>query len=527
MHMEVNPATLSEADAPGSPADVMARLLEQGRAEAARCAESFRLGQLQQVQQQAQAVLPLLQGPQFDAERHETLRLLVMAASETGAFDLAFDAARRLVRESAESNDDGLSAVAAFALACCFERVGDAWQAVRVLSESLTRDGDATPPLTRIRSLNALCAILLGNWHRSRDVIPLAEAEALLMSARRHGEQALQLLPQFGDPVAEVVVRGNLAEVLLHLGERQASAALLAEAMAASERAGQQAFGWRLVTTQADSLLSAGDAAGALACIEALLQDMGDDAPPATAVRAHDAARRACRALGHFEAALHHFEVCERLERRRTVTQLRAQSELFVTRSEAEHARRAAERARREASLQSARAAEYEQRAEHDALTGLGNRRHLERRAAELLPLMNAEQAPLALAELDLDHFKRVNDERGHAAGDVVLVALAQLLRDSVRGEDVLVRMGGEEFVLVMPRMSAAGAVEVCERLRQRVAAHRWAGEPDLQVTLSIGLVVQPPRPMIADMTTLIEQADAALYRAKAAGRNRVEAILA
>jgi diguanylate cyclase (GGDEF)-like protein len=273
--------------------------------------------------------------------------------------------------------------------------------------------------------------------------------------------------------------------------------------------------------------LLAGDAEQALTRIESLLVAMGEDAPPATAIRAHDTAWRANRALGRFESSLKHFEICERLERRRAVTQLQAQSELFVSRSEAEYAEREADRARREAQLQSARAAEYKLRSEQDALTGLGNRRHLERRSSELLPLMAIEQAPLALAALDIDHFKSVNDDRGHATGDRVLVGLAQVLRESVRGDDVLVRMGGEEFLLMLPRTTPTRALEVCERLRQRVAENRWHGMQDLQLSVSIGLVVQWPKSVPGDISRLLEQADIALYRAKAAGRNQVVAVSA
>jgi diguanylate cyclase (GGDEF)-like protein len=126
------------------------------------------------------------------------------------------------------------------------------------------------------------------------------------------------------------------------------------------------------------------------------------------------------------------------------------------------------------------------------------------------------------LALIDVDHFKAVNDAFGHAAGDAVLVTLAQLLRENTRASDVLARFGGEEFVMLLPDMTLDRAAEVCERLRERVLAYPWAQAAsvttDLAVTISIGLVAAP----LYDMTTLMARADAALYAAKRSGRNRL-----
>ncbi|MBC7938394.1 MAG: GGDEF domain-containing protein, partial [Chitinophagaceae bacterium] len=158
--------------------------------------------------------------------------------------------------------------------------------------------------------------------------------------------------------------------------------------------------------------------------------------------------------------------------------------------------------------------------AERDPLTGLGNRRQFERRCAELLPALEREKRPLALALIDVDHFKGINDHHGHAGGDQVLVALAQLLLDNTRARDVLARHGGEEFVVVLPGMTLASAAEVCERLRECVARHPGfgVGPTRFRVTVSVGLAGAPPY----DVVTLLDRADKALYRAKREGRNRL-----
>lgn len=223
--------------------------------------------------------------------------------------------------------------------------------------------------------------------------------------------------------------------------------------------------------------------------------------------------------MGRYEDALQHLEIVERSERGRTNAQLRAQSQLFVTRTEAQHAQWQAEQARRDAQAHRERAAEAAAHAERDPLTGLGNRRHLQGRCAELMTAAQHDGRPLALAQVDIDHFKGINDAHGHAAGDRVLVVLAQLLRDHTRARDVLARHGGEEFVVVLPGMALAQAAEVCERLRECVAAQVWpefgAG---FALTISIGLAAAPPH----DLAVLLQRADEALYRAKRGGRNRL-----
>ena len=152
-----------------------------------------------------------------------------------------------------------------------------------------------------------------------------------------------------------------------------------------------------------------------------------------------------------------------------------------------------------------------------DALTGLLNRHglaplyHTERLRAE------RHGRALAVVLLDLDHFKRVNDESGHAAGDGVLRELAALLCHSVRAEDVVARWGGEEFVVLAPECDETSAAMLAEKLRNAVASHDF--RLPRRITASFG-VVQLERE--DDLESLVARADAALYRAKTLGRNRV-----
>jgi len=127
---------------------------------------------------------------------------------------------------------------------------------------------------------------------------------------------------------------------------------------------------------------------------------------------------------------------------------------------------------------------------------------------------------PLCLALADLDHFKRVNDRHGHAIGDEVLRSVARLFTANTRATDLVARMGGEEFLIVLTGTPPAAALDICERIRLAVANHPWERIADrLKVSISIGLCDGAG---LLDPAALLSRADALLYAAKHAGRNRV-----
>jgi diguanylate cyclase (GGDEF)-like protein len=155
-----------------------------------------------------------------------------------------------------------------------------------------------------------------------------------------------------------------------------------------------------------------------------------------------------------------------------------------------------------------------------DPLTGLLNRNALAQRFAELeqqARLQRAAMEQIGFLVGDLDHFKRVNDEHGHAAGDAVLRRAAYAMRNGLRAFDLVYRIGGEEFVVVLPGAGTGKSVEIAERLRAAVAE---SGPPGIPVTISFG--VASGRGDGLSFSALYERADRALYEAKAAGRNRV-----
>ena len=157
-----------------------------------------------------------------------------------------------------------------------------------------------------------------------------------------------------------------------------------------------------------------------------------------------------------------------------------------------------------------------------DPLTALYNRRHMESYLRRELRLAAAKKNPLSVILVDIDHFKKINDAHGHDVGDEVLIAVATELARSVRTDDMVCRLGGEEFLVVLPTLGSAGAMEMAEELRRRISSLDSASYKNSlpSVSISSGVASYP-----TDGSTpqeLMVKADRALYRAKKAGRNQV-----
>nr|MBF0223496.1 GGDEF domain-containing protein [Desulfobulbaceae bacterium] len=159
-----------------------------------------------------------------------------------------------------------------------------------------------------------------------------------------------------------------------------------------------------------------------------------------------------------------------------------------------------------------------------DQLTGLFNRRHMEESLKREVSRAKRHESSLAIIMLDVDHFKNINDMYGHMAGDVVLQKIGEFLLEHSRGEDVVCRFGGEEFVLIMPGATKESgekrANELCVAIREDVQiSYRKTTLPP--ITVSIGVSVYPDHGKSSD--EMIFEADIALYKAKEGGRNRAE----
>ena len=505
----------------------------------------LRLGRYQQAVEVAPGALKTLHsfGPAGEAaaEFRDLTRYFVMSACEIGQFGPALEAANALMQACMATQDSEGLLIAANCLAMCSERMGDSWQALKIMKQAQQAYGESASGGSRLLGLLGLSATCVGLFHRlggSEDTAvatvaaaaavaaPTTELAAVLSEGATAAREALALSNQLSDSVGEVAACGNLGELLLYQGKVEEAALLLQRALVRAQAAGMVAYGWRVRATLGVCSLRQQQPAQARVQMLDLLKEMGEAAPRLTAIRVHHAAYSACKSLGLAQEALAHFEQVEKLERLRAVSQLRAQSEHFVSRAQAQVSEWQADQARQDATRQRALAQEEAAKAEQDALTTLGNRRLVLRRWPELVAAESqlnpsgADGHLLALALVDIDHFKQVNDRFGHAAGDQVLVELAALLRQSTRSTDVLARHGGEEFLILFAGLRLQEAEEICNRMRLRVAAHDWSHVlgPAHGLTISVGLAAAPP----LELNALVQLADEALYRAKHAGRNLV-----
>lgn len=163
-----------------------------------------------------------------------------------------------------------------------------------------------------------------------------------------------------------------------------------------------------------------------------------------------------------------------------------------------------------------------------DALSGVRNRAYFNKKILAELKRSRREQRPLALVMLDIDHFKQINDNHGHLAGDAVIRGVAQRIQDLLkRSSDYVCRYGGEEFALILPNTDAEGVLALAEQIRHSIAEQPFTTEiGDLSVKISAGCFASIAGPEMVS-TDFIHAADQALYQAKTAGRNQVKLSMA
>lgn len=163
------------------------------------------------------------------------------------------------------------------------------------------------------------------------------------------------------------------------------------------------------------------------------------------------------------------------------------------------------------------RSNQLEEMAKTDSLTGVFNREGIKDAISSGLAQWRQEGKPMALAILDIDHFKKINDTHGHAIGDKILTELSELIQGNIRSKDVFARWGGEEFVLICHNTSVTDAAPLAEKLRRLTAEHKFVNS--IGITLSIGVAATMEGESLED---LFERSDKALYAAKVQGRDRV-----
>lgn len=250
--------------------------------------------------------------------------------------------------------------------------------------------------------------------------------------------------------------------------------------------------------------------------------------------KSHLALSQAHEQFGALDKALHHFKEYHRIRGAVLDEVVKAKVRNVLARVELEQAREEQEenvlrsfrirRAYEELKRLHAELAEknrlLEEYSVRDALTGVYNRRYLDRQLASEFERSRRYNLPLSVAICDLDNFKVVNDQLSHAVGDEALRVAAQTMAELIRQSDIIARYGGEEFVLVFPGATLAEAAQACEKIRAAIDGRDWSAvHSGLRVTLSIGVTEDPAAP---HWERLLADADSRLYEAKRAGRNRV-----
>lgn len=495
-----------------------ARAASRGRAGFLLAHFLYRLGQFHELLEQGPQVVDLLAAGVADgpAGACQVLRWMALGGAEIGEFETAIAAARRGLELAQREGNHAAHVLLSNALAACFERMGDPWQAERLLREALVeaeQDGGDLPRFVTHNNLTAVALTAYGLLRDGESEAEAAEAAAVLVRARQDATQGLRLAQRIDDPFYRVYIESNLGDVLGFLGEHDAAESHLRRSLAL---AGEQGFATLVLRVQCslgELALQRGLVAEACALLEPLLQSMPEQTPAATVMRCHLVLYRAHRQLGDAEAALACLERYQQLNRRRVLSQLRAQARNLVTRAEVEQAYR-------DARFHRERAAALTEVAAQDSLTGLTSRWGLEQR----LQGRPGSELPLAVALLDMDNFKSVNDRFGHAAGDAVLIEVAGLLRQELRQHDLIARLGGDEFAIVLPGADREQAAAALERIRRAAVGLRGPGLPgDWPLRLSIGLAMMrshwDPKQPLGEWLAVV---DDALYDSKRLGGDRL-----
>lgn len=438
---------------------------------------------------------------------------------------------QEVLRWAAEAGDDLVTARANALLATGLHRLG-AWAESVRHAEAAVRLLDPSAPL-QMQADHALILAMLTSCMRTGKL-----TEALF-------DRADELARRLGDPVMIVANLNNLAYMRYEAGNIEGAAQAVAELRAVAAGSGLE-LNASVLDTVASVLLELGDAVGAECLVERVLSggaQLTDANAMATNLLTYAKIKRRA---GDLPAALEAAEEARRMgcaqplpeiaaEAMREFAAIRAamgdyraaydsmvrfHTEWEQVRTEQGEATASVMKTLFEIEALRRDTLRYQELSERDALTGLWNRRHLERRLTELLRAAGGRAQPVGIGLIDLDHFKQINDRYSHSAGDTVLRTVAGILDQGAGSAAFAARLGGEEFVAVFPGSDGQATLVACERLRRTIANHPWADQGvATPVTASVGVAVALPGDT---MSTVLRRADEYLYMAKRAGRNRV-----
>ena len=507
----------------------------QGSALRLLALHQLRVGRQEAAIQSCLLALQLLRRSHDVGERSDVLCTLVMAYNDVGLHADALTHVAELLDTARASGDLSSLSWALNRIGITYHELADRHEAEHFLLQALDIARQIDGQEEMFSALNNLCSAILSEACAAHNDSTVVLDQGALDRALAYGQEALALAEASGNAHRMAIAESNLGILGVEMGD--AVGALLH-----IERSAQlaQAHGFRglvvaALTNQGALLRRQGQVAEAIALYgQALLEaEQVDDA--GTALQVHTDLYACHKQLGELAAALRHHEALLPLERARMKQTAATQARLLINRLELEHAHLETERAHIDAQAQRLRATQLEteklqlelkaselgRHALEDPLTGLANRRRVDHELPQLMAAAREHGLPLSVAVLDLDHFKRVNDQHGHNVGDDVLRAIARILTASTRSTDLLARIGGEGFIVLFANTALSVAAEACERQRRAVESFDWAQlAPGLALTISVGVCEADAD---LDARALVERADAALYQAKHGGRNRVQ----
>jgi diguanylate cyclase (GGDEF)-like protein len=465
----------------------------------------------------------------------DALCVLAMAYNDLGFHHEALRNITRAVQQARELGDAKWISWTLSRAGVVYELMSDAEQASRFTRQALEiARGVPGAEEEAFAALNNLASAASASAEQHTRSGNESAAQEALRQARAYAEEAVELAGRSGNTHRQTIALANLASIVGLLGEDDLSIELLARVQSMATEHDYKPLMLSAHIDLAELHRRRGRHALAIKRLDQVLAQVTASEDPETALMVHRALYESHRALGSYRQALAHHEAYARLDRNTLLQRADAQARLLLSKLEVNEARVAADRARLDAELLRSRTHQLEaehralqqrseelgRAAEEDALTGLRNRRSVDALLPLLMERAVGDDTPLVAVLADLDHFKAVNDTFGHAAGDEALKAIAQLLHANTRGTDVLARMGGEEFLLVLVGTPLHAAQETCERLRGAVQQHDWDSiAPGLRLTVSLGLAELGPYRAAHEW---LKRCDAALYAAKREGRNRV-----
>ncbi|MEB0004623.1 GGDEF domain-containing protein [Cryobacterium sp. RTC2.1] len=507
----------AEAEQVLATADITAA--EQGRARELLSLHRLRLGEVEAAVQNGLLALEYLTRSGELLRRSQMHCTLALAFHETGLHEPAL---RHVLGALSSSRASGSPLAEFWALSrssMVHVGTGDSPRALELGRQALDLSRLLDDDEARFAGLNNLGDTCL-EFARTQATLGL-EATDALGEALENVQQAAALAHSQGHTFWETIARTNLGSILIELGRYAEAREQIGLSQSLATANGYRNLELDNGTQLAEITRFEGHVDEAIRMMVALLADRSVEEDPARLTRLHRGLVEMCKEIGEFERALDHAEKLHELTLRLTRQTAGLQSRMLINTLEIEHARHETERSQLEAQVLRIRAEKLDQQAHTDPLTLLPNRRALDRQLPALMRRAHDRAQPLCAAMVDLDHFKRVNDAHGHAAGDRVLAAMGTILTAAIRDSDLAVRLGGEEFLLVFGDATPADAAKACERLLVAVSGFPWDDvAPGLTCTVSIGLAVRNTGERTAHW---LARADKALYAAKRAGRNRVE----